>query len=78
MTNNYLNYLFITIIFIFFLTSFYFTMGLNLNEWNKFLKVVSQLQKSLFYYVKKIVSLVKSNFLKNPVQKISSEKHFQQ
>ena len=69
MTNNYLNYLFVTIIFIFFLISFYFTMGLNLNEWNKILKVVSQLIKVLVSYVKKIVSLVYANLFKKPVQK---------
>ena len=40
LTSIYLNYLFVTIIFIFFLTSFYFTMGLNFDEWSKFLKVV--------------------------------------
>ncbi len=76
LTSVYLNYLFVTIIFIFFLTSFYFTMGLNLNEWNKFLKVVSQLIKILVVYVGKIVSLVNANLFKNPIQKISSESTF--
>ena len=76
LTSVYLNYLFVTIIFIFFLTSFYFTMGLNLNEWNKFLKVVSRLIKILVVYVGKIVSLVNANLFKNPVQKISSESTF--
>ena len=51
-------------------------MGLNLNEWNKFLKVVSQLIKILVVYVGKIVSLVNANLFKNPVQKISSESTF--
>ena len=39
-------------------------MGLNLNEWNKFLKFVSQLIKVLVSYVKKIVSLVYANLFK--------------
>ena len=76
LTSVYLNYLFVTIIFIFFLTSFYFTMGLNLDEWNKFLKVVSQLIKVLVVYVGKTVSLVNANLFKNPVQKISSGSTF--
>ena len=67
LTSVYLNYLFVTIIFIFFLMSFYFTMGLNLNEWNKFFKFISQLIKILVVYVGKIVSLVNANFFKNPV-----------
>ena len=76
LTSVYLNYLFVTIIFIFFLTSFYFTMGLNLDEWNKFLKAVLQLIKVFVSYVKKIVSLVYANLFKKPVQKISSESTF--
>ena len=56
LTSVYLNYLFITTILIFFLASFYFTMGLNLDEWNRFLKVVSLLIKAFVSYVKKIVS----------------------
>ncbi len=76
LTSVYLNYLFVTIIFIFFLTSFYFTMGLNLNEWNKFFKFVSQLIKILVVYVGKIVSIVNANFFKNPVQKTSSKSTF--
>jgi DNA segregation ATPase FtsK/SpoIIIE and related proteins len=51
-------------------------MGLNLNEWNKFLKVVSQLIKILVVYVGKIVSLVNANLFKNTVQKISSGSTF--
>ncbi len=74
-TNVYLNYLFVTTIFIFFLTSFYFTMGLNLEEWNKLLKAVSQFIK-VFSYVKKIVSVVYTNVFKKPMQKISSESTF--
>ncbi len=73
LTSVYLNYLFITIIFIFFLTSFYFTMGLNLDEWNRCLKVVPQLIKVLVFYFKKNASLVYANLFNNPVQKISSE-----
>ena len=76
LTNVYLNYLFVTIIFIFFLTSFYFTMGLNLDEWGKFLKTVSLLIKVFISYVKKIVRPVYTNVFKKSVQKISSESTF--
>ena len=76
LTNVYLNYLFVTAIFIFFLTSFYFTMGLNLDEWGKFLKTVSLLIKVFISYVKKIVRPVYTNVFKKSVQKISSESTF--
>ena len=76
LTNVYLNYLFVTIIFIFFLTSFYFTMGLNLDEWSKILKAVLQFIKVFVSYFKKIVSLVYSNFFERRIQKISSESTF--
>ena len=76
LTSVYLNYLFVTIIFIFFLTSFYFTMGLNLDEWSKFLKVVSQIVIVFISYIKKIVSLVYINFSKKQVQQISYESTF--
>ena len=76
LTNVYLNYSFVTIIFIFFLTSFYFTMGLNLDEWGKFLKTVSQLIKVFISYVKKIVRPVYANVFKKSVQKISSDSTF--
>jgi S-DNA-T family DNA segregation ATPase FtsK/SpoIIIE len=76
LTNVYLNYLFITIIFIFFLTSFYFTMGLNLDEWSKFLKIVSQLIKVFVSYIKKLVSQVYANVFKTSIRKISSDNTF--
>ena len=76
LTNVYLNYLFITIIFIFFLTSFYFTMGLNLDEWSKFLKIVSKLIKVLVSYIKKLVSQVYVHVFKTSIRKISSDNTF--
>ena len=71
--NAYLNYLFVTIIFIFFLTSFYFTMGLGSDEWRKFFKFVFQLIIVFISFIRKLVSIVYRNIFKRPVQKISSE-----
>ena len=48
MTSNYLNYLFITSILLFFLFSLYFTMGLKLDEWIKFFKILWGLIKTSF------------------------------
>ncbi len=71
LNNVYLNYLFVTIIFIFFLTSFYFTTGLNLNDWSKILKVVSQLIIVFVSFISKLISIIYVNFFKKSVQKIS-------
>ncbi len=73
LTSVYLNYLFVTIILIFFLTSFYFTMGLSSDEWRKFFKVVFQLFIVFISFIRNLVSIVYGNIFKRSVQKISSE-----
>ena len=74
-TNYYLNYSFITLIFIFFLISFYFTMGLKLEEWNSLLKFVWQTSKVIILFTKKIISFLKSNFVKESVQKVDLKRN---
>ena len=56
-TNNYLNSLFIILIFIFFIISFYFTMGLKLDEWKKFFKFLWQIVIACSSLIKKIVNI---------------------
>ena len=56
-TNNYLNSLFIILIFIFFIISFYFTMGLKLDEWKKFFKFLWQIIIACSSLIKKIVNI---------------------
>ena len=73
-TNNYLNYSFITLIFIFFLISFYFTMGLKLEEWNSLLKFVWHIIRVSILFNKKLVSIVKSYFVKESLQKVDLKK----
>ena len=73
-TNNYLNYSFITLIFIFFLISFYFTMGLKLEEWNSLLRFVWHIIRVSILFNKKLVSIVKSYFVKEPLQKVDLKK----
>ena len=53
-TNNYLNYSFITLIFIFFLISFYFTMGLKLEEWNSLLRFVWHITRASILFNQKL------------------------
>ena len=55
-TSSNLNYLFVTLIFILFLISFYFTMGLKLNEWNKLSQVLWQFIRASASLTKKIIS----------------------
>ena len=73
-TNNYLNYSFITLIFIFFLISFYFTMGLKLEEWNSLLRFVWHIIRVSILFNKKLVSIVKSYFVKESLQKVDLKK----
>ena len=73
-TNNYLNYSFITLIFIFFLISFYFTMGLKLEEWNSLLRFVWHITRVSILFNKKLVSVVKSYFVKESLQKVDLKK----
>ena len=75
LSNSYLNYLFITLIFIFFLISFYFTMGLKLNEWNSFIKVLWQNAKTFTLFVRRLVALIKSYFMKEAMQGVAFEKN---
>ena len=69
-TNNYLSYSFITLIFIFFLISFYFTMGLKLKEWNILLRFVWHITRVSILFNKKLVSIVKSYFVKESFRKL--------
>ena len=73
-TNNYLNYSFITLIFIFFLISFYFTMGLKLEEWNGLLRFVWHITRVSILFNKKLVNIVKSYFVKESLQKVDLKK----
>ncbi len=73
MTSNYLNYLFITSILIFFLFSLYFTMGLKLDEWIKFFKILWSLIKKFFISTRKFFYQIKSHFIKEPIQKVPSD-----
>ena len=73
-TNNYLNYSLITLIFIFFLMSFYFTMGLKLEEWNSLLRFVWHITRASILFNQKLVSIVKSYFAKESLQKVDLKK----
>ena len=73
-TNTYLNYSLITLIFIFFLISFYFTMGLKLEEWNSLLRFVWHITRVSILFNKKLVSIVKSYFVKESLQKVDLKK----
>ncbi len=73
-TNNYLSYSFITLIFIFFLISFYFTMGLKLEEWNSLLRFVWHITRVSILFNQKLVSIVKSYFAKESLQKVDLKK----
>ena len=67
-TNNYLNFLFLFLVFAFFLISFYFTMGLKLNEWNKIFKFVLQQTRNAIFLFIKLSSYIKSLIIKKSVQ----------
>ena len=67
-TNNYLNFLFLFLVFAFFLISFYFTMGLKLNEWNKIFKFVLQQTRNAIFLIIKLSSYIKSLIIKKSVQ----------
>jgi S-DNA-T family DNA segregation ATPase FtsK/SpoIIIE len=73
-TNTYLNYSLITLIFIFFLISFYFTMGLKLEEWNSLLRFVWHITRVSILFNKKLVSIVKSYFVQESLQKVDLKK----
>ncbi len=69
LTNDYLSYLFVAIVFIFFLISFYFTMGLKSYEWKESLRVVWKLVDIL------VLSIRKLFFIKSSINKVSFEKN---
>ena len=74
-TNNYLNSLFIILIFIFFIISFYFTMGLKLDEWKKFFKLLWQTVIACSSLIKKIVNIGMSRLTVESSQKAFAEKN---
>ncbi len=73
-TKNYLNYSFVTLIFIFFLISFYFTMGLKLNEWNSVFLSIWQIIKICFLLIKRLVILAKPYFIRESTRKVTFER----
>ncbi len=74
-TNNYINYSFVTLIFILFLVSFYFTMGLKLNEWRDFFQFVLQIIKVSFLFINRLVNLAKPYFIKESTHKVAFKKN---
>ena len=74
-TNNYLNSLFIILIFIFFIISFYFTMGLKLDEWKKFFKFLWQIVIACSSLLKKIVNIRMTRLTLESSQKAFAEKN---
>ncbi len=74
-TNNYLNSLFIILIFIFFIISFYFTMGLKLDEWKKFFKFLWQIIIACSSLIKKIVNIGMTRFTLESSQRAFVEKN---
>ena len=66
--NNYVNYLFLTLIFIFFLISLFFTMGLKFNEWNEIIKVVWQFSKVCVVFIAKLINELRSRYFKSSFQ----------
>jgi S-DNA-T family DNA segregation ATPase FtsK/SpoIIIE len=58
-SNSYINYLFVFLIFILFLISFYFTVGLKLNEWNNIFQFIKKLTKICILFIFKLTYLIK-------------------
>ena len=58
-SNSYINYLFVFLIFILFLISFYFTVGLKLNEWNNIFQFIKKLTKICILFIFKLAYLIK-------------------
>jgi len=50
-------------------------MGLKLEEWNSLLKFVWQTSKVIILFTKKIISFLKSNFVKESVQKVDLKRN---
>ncbi len=75
LTNDYLSYLFVTIVFIFFLISIYFTMGLKSYEWKESLRIVWKLVDILVLFIRKLFIKGKSFFIKTSINEVSFEKN---
>ena len=74
-SNNYLNFIFLTLIFISFLVSFYFTMGLKLNEWNKIFRVVWKIIQAGILIIIKSLNKAKTKLIKSPAKEASSRRN---
>ena len=74
-TNNYLNFIFLALISIFFLVSFYFTMGLKLNEWNKIFMVVWKIFQAGILLIIKSLNKAKTQFIKTPTKEVNSRRN---
>ncbi len=73
-TNQNINFLFISLVFIFFLISFYFTMGLKLNEWSRIIKTIWQIILISILSIKKLLNIRRSNLFRNLPQSINVER----
>ena len=58
-SNSYINFLFVFLIFILFIISFYFTVGLKLNEWNNIFQFIKKLTKICILFIFKLINLIK-------------------
>ncbi len=68
-SSSYIEYLFTSIIFIIFLISFYFTMGLKIYEWNKFFHTLWKLIQVCVVLISKLLNLRKFNPVNISIQK---------
>ncbi len=68
-SSSYIEYLFTSIIFIIFLISFYFTMGLKIHEWNKFFHTLWKLIQVSVVLISKLLNLRKFNPVNISIQK---------
>tara|TARA_Y100000816_G_scaffold291265_1_gene282117 strand:+ start:6590 stop:8866 length:2277 start_codon:yes stop_codon:yes gene_type:complete len=73
-SNNYINYSFIALIFTFFLILFYFSMGLKLKEWRVFFKFVWNITKVSISFIKRLAIYGKSYFVRESVHKVSYDR----
>ena len=73
-TNIYLNYLFLSVIFILFFVSLYFTMGLKLDEWNKIFRFVWLLTTVIVSLLLKLIRKAKTQAARSPALKTTFER----
>jgi S-DNA-T family DNA segregation ATPase FtsK/SpoIIIE len=73
-TNIYLNYLFLSVIFILFFVSLYFTMGLKLDEWNKIFRFVWLLTTVIVSLLSKLIRKAKTQAARSPALKTTFER----